>query len=158
MASDLAIWMGVVVAGIGAVTGGYVFVTNLVTDAKKDADAKVLAATGQLTGRISEAFSVVETVRRESEERTGDLRDEVTQLLTQDRQDWRRDMDRLERAIEGFGNVAASVAAMGRSVEHFASQLQDHRQTSERQMNAVQQSLQRVGEGLAELRSTRPKA
>lgn len=166
--ADVAIWAGVAIAGAGAIGGGYVFVTNLVDKAKKDADDKLAAAmnafntrigelSAALNGRISEAFSAVDSTRKDCEERTTDLRQEFTELLSQDRQDWRRDVDRLERAVEAFGRMGESVAAMGRSVEHLTAQLVEHRSASERETGKLQAGLAKVSEGLAELRSFRPR-
>ena len=65
-------------------------------------------------------------------------------LVHEERVERRRDIDRIERAIETMAAMSPTIAKLATSMEHFAERLTDHQRATEVGLHAITKQVERL--------------
>lgn len=71
-----------------------------------------------------------------TQERTREVA-RLESMITDERGERRREIDRQERTISGYADVASAVVAMGKSIEHIGERQNDHQEQYKIDMSEV---------------------
>lgn len=85
-------------------------------------------------GRISSA-------RDHTEEKIAEARTEFRGEIVTEREERRREQDRLERAIDSFATVGSAVTALVEGVKHLGERFEDNRQAQNRALDEIKHGM-----------------
>lgn len=91
----------------------------------------------QLAKVRAEALEAVEAKAKELKEDRLRECERLSRLIDEERNERRRELDKMERTISGFADVASAVVAMGKSIEHVAERQTDQQDQYRRDMGEV---------------------
>lgn len=95
-------------------------------------------------GQISAVHNRISTARDHVELKVAEAKKEVEADITTEREERRREHDRLERAIDSFAVVGTAVTAMVEGVRHLGERLEDHRKSSDRSMDELKHGMRQM--------------
>lgn len=129
---DLGIWIGLALTSVGMIMGGTIHVQARFSEAKREAEERVAKAKAELEARHEADLKRVEAA------------------VDEERTERRRELDRMEKTLEGFADVASAVVAMGKSIEHIAERFTDHQRHYERDQTELKASIKGIEQSLAQ--------
>lgn len=119
---DISAWVGIGLTAL-ALTAGCV--------------AYVHAQINSVHNRISSA-------RDHAEAKVAEAKKEFVEDITTERTERRREIDRIEKVLEGFSHVASAVVGMGKSIEHLADSLRSHQSMTDRSLDEVKHTVRAI--------------
>lgn len=117
--SDVTNWIGLGMTALGLALGGMAYVQNKVEKVREQSDKKL------------------EDSKKELEDRHKIDLQRVEKAVDEERTERRRELDKMEKALEGFADVASAVISMGKSVEHLAERFTDHQRNTEKALEEI---------------------
>lgn len=119
---DISAWVGIGLTAL-AMTAGCI--------------AYVHALMGGIHTRIN-------ATREWAEEKVKEARLEISAEVCAEREERRREHDRMERAIDSFGAVANAVTALVEGVKHLGERLDDNRKSSDRALDELKHGMRQM--------------
>lgn len=127
---DVAVWIGLALTALGMIMGGVIHVNSRFNEAKREAETRVTAVKTELDTRHARDVERVE------------------EQVEDERTERRREIDRIERAVESFGEIAKAVVAMGRSVEHMSDSFHSHQKNYAADQKEIKAAIRAIEERL----------
>ncbi|USN16586.1 hypothetical protein POLEWNIK_00600 [Brevundimonas phage vB_BpoS-Polewnik] len=128
--TDVTNWIGLGLTALGMSLGGMAYVQTKLEKLREDTERKR------------------EEQKKELEERHRTDLSRVEKAVDEERTERRRELDKMEKALEGFADVASAVISMGKSVEHLAERFTDHQRNTEKSLEEIK----------AQIKTPRPRA
>lgn len=122
-AADVTPWIGLGLTALGMALGGMAYVQTKVEKVREQSRAEL------------------STEKRELEDRHKLDMQRIEKGLEDERQERRRELDKMGETIKGFADVAAAVIAMGKSVEHLAERFNDHQRETKAALEEIKQEV-----------------
>ena len=119
---DVSAWVAIGLTGLALLGGCVAYMHTLM---------------GQVHTRISAS-------RDWAEEKVKEAKQELTTDLATEREERRREHDRLEAAIDSFGNVSTAVTALVEGVRHLGDRFEDHRKFNDRGIDELKHQLRQM--------------
>ncbi len=98
--------------------------------------------------QINSVHTRISSARDHAEAKVADAKKEITDDITTERIERRRDIDRIEKVLDGFSHVASAVVGMGKSIEHLSDNLRSHQAMTNRSLDEVKHTVRAIDEQL----------
>ncbi|USN16787.1 hypothetical protein STRZYGA_00660 [Brevundimonas phage vB_BpoS-Strzyga] len=121
--TDVTNWIGLGLTTLGMCLGGMAYVQTKIEKLREDTERKR------------------DDQKKELEERHKVDLARVERSVDEERTERRRELDKMEKALEGFADVASAVISMGKSVEHLAERFTDHQRNTEKSLEEIKSQI-----------------
>jgi hypothetical protein len=109
-------WIGLALTGVGMLLAGLIYIQRQISETDRK-------------------------VRDDLETRFKRDVDRLELMLNEERTERRRELDRMEKTLEGFADVATAVVAMGKSTEFLAERFSEHQVNYQNDQREIKQSI-----------------
>ena len=120
-----------------------------------------LAMTGGCIAYVHALMAGIHTrinaTREWAEEKVREAKAEVEVSISGERDERRREHDRLERAIESFGAVGTAVTTLLEGVKHLGERLDDNRKSTDRALDELKHGMRNMDQKIQALSAGRGK-
>lgn len=130
---DVSAWVGIGLTALAMTAGCIAYV-----------HAQISASDTRTEEKIRELHTRVSGSHGKAEDMVAEVRKELTEHMTTERTDRRREIDRVEKVLEGFSHVASAVVGMGKSIEHLADSLRAHQVHTDKSLDEVKHTVRAI--------------
>lgn len=131
--NDVSAWVGIGLTALALTVGCVAYVHAMVSASDRRTEEKVRELHTRISGTNNKTDGEV-----------SDLEGKMTQLIAAERGDRRREIDRVEKVLEGFSHIASAVVGMGKSIEHLADSLRSHQNHTDKSLEEVKHTVRAI--------------
>lgn len=91
--------------------------------------------------QLSSVHTRISAARDHAEAKVAELKKEVNTDIATEREERRREHDRIERAIDSFAVVGTAVTALVEGVKHLGERFEDNRQAQNRALDELKHGM-----------------